>query len=232
MQHLNEYLLGKNKKNAISYDIHKDYCILAMYSVDKNIADEIKNEFKDSWMPNNANSHSLDYYLVLVEDAKEYINCSGIVLYKIPDFCRSIEDVQSAAEDGRIDDDELEVLYVCLESKKPMYEFLLSKTNKNTEAKLEIGMHLDQLIQYLEEHDYEDTTDNAKYYALKKEFKVFSKNISIKRLGVIEDTNTFEVFFDKDKCITSCRLYIVRTGSSLGSDIEGLKKYIENKQYK
>ena len=44
----------------------------------------------------------------MVKDAEQYIKHSGIVLYAIPDFCHNIEDVESAAEDGRLNEDELE----------------------------------------------------------------------------------------------------------------------------
>lgn len=107
MKAINEYLSTKIKTSSYISNIN-DYCLLAMYDADKTIADEIRTDYEDVFLPNNANSNGSGFYLIPLKDAEQYIKHSGIVLYAIPDFCHNIEDVESAAEDGRLNEDELE----------------------------------------------------------------------------------------------------------------------------
>lgn len=113
MQHLNEYLLSKTKNNAESYNFPEEYCILVMYDVYKHIGDAIKNKFEYACVPNNVHSNGSDYYVIPIKDGEKYTNYFGVVLYKIPDCYSTIEDLELDLKDGRIEEDELEVLNMC-----------------------------------------------------------------------------------------------------------------------
>lgn len=111
MKTINEYLLSKSKKNAISHADIREYCLLTMHHVSDRLKNEIEKNFGEFRFPNNANSNEPDFYLITKEIAKEYEDEAGFYYYQIPDFCKTIEDVKSASEDGRLDVEELEELH-------------------------------------------------------------------------------------------------------------------------
>ena len=108
---INEYLLNKKNQTAISVPDIEEYCIVVAFT-------EIKIEyikfFNDAKFPNNANSNpDFSYYWLLpIDFAKEYNKkYAGLALYKIPDFCHTLDEVKQAGKDGRLDIDDLEEIY-------------------------------------------------------------------------------------------------------------------------
>lgn len=99
-----EYLKVKNikgKGNVFPYD----YCLVVPYN-------DSYGPFEDDWadvmIPNNANSRDPNFFLLTKRDASSYRNDENIIFYEIPEFCKTMDDVESAGNDGRLDLDELE----------------------------------------------------------------------------------------------------------------------------